>query len=242
MAKAKPQRKTRDDLDMMGIFAERHWRKHRPRAVRMLMAQGTLYDELHEAAQNAAEMHERLFKEGVPGPEADILATKEWIPAAGSGAKRSRSTPVKDRPVTENYRITDPAAIGKGGVKTAFKQNVAAIRLLKQIEAESRPATPAEQTTLAQYTGWGQAPQAFDGKNAKWSKVTNENNVTAISSGTIKKAARHRPPPSPSSRRQPAPLRTAPAMPPRPLPNRSQFASFPALRCNHWCNGFRPSP
>ncbi len=38
---------------------------------------------------------------------------------------------------------------------------MAAVKLLKTLEAENRAATPAEKETLAQYTGWGHSPQAF---------------------------------------------------------------------------------
>lgn len=63
-----------------------------------------------------------------------------------------------------NYVITveDEAEIAKGGAKTRYRANVEAIKLLKQIEAEGRPATPEEQAVLVKYTGWGGIPQAFD--------------------------------------------------------------------------------
>lgn len=37
-----------------------------------------------------------------------------------------------------------------------------AIETLRKIEAEGRPATPSEQKILAQYTGWGAMPGAFN--------------------------------------------------------------------------------
>ena len=39
---------------------------------------------------------------------------------------------------------------------------MAAIRLLKQLEAENRPATPEEQEVLAKYVGWGGLADCFD--------------------------------------------------------------------------------
>ena len=47
-------------------------------------------------------------------------------------------------PAAENYVITDDK-LGEGGPKAKFKQNIAAISVLKQIEAENRAATPDEQ-------------------------------------------------------------------------------------------------
>jgi N12 class adenine-specific DNA methylase len=68
-----------------------------------------------------------------------------------------------------NYRITDDN-LGHGGQKTKFGWNIAAIRLLKQLEAENRLATPGEQEVLCRYVGWGGLPQAFDAENTSWAK------------------------------------------------------------------------
>lgn len=42
-----------------------------------------------------------------------------------------------------------------------FKQNIAAIKLLKQLEAENRLPTPKEQAVLGNYNGWGGLKDAF---------------------------------------------------------------------------------
>ena len=47
------------------------------------------------------------------------------------------------------------------GKKTRYANNVAAIKLMKQIEAEVRLATPEEQKILAKYVGWGGIPEVF---------------------------------------------------------------------------------
>ena len=77
------------------------------------------------------------------------------------------STLTADR---HNYRITDDA-LGVGGAKEKFRNNMAAVSLLHELEIESRPATPQEQETLAKYVGWGGLSMAFDSNNAAW---TNE--------------------------------------------------------------------
>lgn len=56
----------------------------------------------------------------------------------------------------------------KGGAKTRYKWNVEAIQTLKQIESESRLATPDEQKILSNYVGWGGLSQAFDENNESW--------------------------------------------------------------------------
>lgn len=67
----------------------------------------------------------------------------------------------------QNFHITDPD-LGAGGQKTKYQNNVAAIRLLKDLEAQGRSATPEEQEVLSRYVGWGGIPQAFDETNEKW--------------------------------------------------------------------------
>lgn len=57
------------------------------------------------------------------------------------------------------------------GDKTKYKSNVAAIRLLKELEQSSRPATPEEQDILAKYIGWGGLANVFNPKSPNW---TNE--------------------------------------------------------------------
>lgn len=66
-----------------------------------------------------------------------------------------------------NYRITDDA-LGVGGAKEKFRNNMSAIRLLHDLQIENRLATPEEQETLAKYVGWGGLSMAFDSNNAAW--------------------------------------------------------------------------
>lgn len=68
-----------------------------------------------------------------------------------------------------NFTITADENIGKGGAKTKYKDNVAAIKLLKQLEAEDRLATPEEQKVLARYVGWGGLAPVFSyGHDSAW--------------------------------------------------------------------------
>ena len=76
-------------------------------------------------------------------------------------------------PAVQNFHITDPD-LGAGGQKTKYQNNVAAIRLLKDLEAQGRSATPEEQEVLSRYVGWGGIPQAFDAANEKWASEYTE--------------------------------------------------------------------
>ena len=72
-----------------------------------------------------------------------------------------------------NFRITDDA-IGIGGVKEKFRNNMAAINLLHELEIENRLATPEEQEVLSRYVGWGGLSMAFDEHNAAWAEEFKE--------------------------------------------------------------------
>lgn len=67
----------------------------------------------------------------------------------------------------DNFTITDDT-LGEGGAKTKFSANVDAIRTLKTLEAEKRPATAEEKETLSKYVGWGALAKAFDKNDEKW--------------------------------------------------------------------------
>ena len=72
-----------------------------------------------------------------------------------------------------NYRITDDA-LGGGGAKEKFRNNMAAVNLLHELQLENRLATPEEQETLAKYVGWGGLSMAFDENNAAWAEEFKE--------------------------------------------------------------------
>lgn len=80
------------------------------------------------------------------------------------------AVPVTDR---HNFRITDDT-IGVGGAKEKFRNNMAAINLLHELEIENRLATPEEQEVLSRYVGWGGLSMAFDEHNAAWAEEFKE--------------------------------------------------------------------
>lgn len=105
--------------------------------------------------------------ESVQRPDAPAKPASEGrgrdgvaTPAAGSAAQDRAS----------DFAHADADRIGEGGAKTKFRNNVAAIKLLKQLEAEGRQATRAEQAILSKYVGWGGIPQAFERSDKTASK------------------------------------------------------------------------
>ena len=67
-----------------------------------------------------------------------------------------------------NYRITEDDRLGEGGPKQKFQLNLKAIRQLRALEVEARPATHEEKAVLVKYVGWGAMPQVFDEFNVLW--------------------------------------------------------------------------
>lgn len=90
--------------------------------------------------------------------------------SVGDRAPGSDADPGVSRSRVANYAITADDKVGQGGLKTKYRQNVEAIRLLKALEAEGRAPTPDEQRTLVRYVGWGGMPQAFTRPNGTVAK------------------------------------------------------------------------
>lgn len=70
---------TRADLDGWGRLAERHWLKHRPKAVAALQAEGRLYDALVEAQECAAGTYQRMIDQGTDWQVADAWVLNEYL-------------------------------------------------------------------------------------------------------------------------------------------------------------------
>lgn len=85
-------------------------------------------------------------------------------------SQEKTEAPAADR---HNFRIIDDA-IGVGGAKEKFRNNMAAINLLHELEIENRLATPEEQEVLSRYVGWGGLSMAFDEHNAAWAEEFKE--------------------------------------------------------------------
>ncbi|MFC3074929.1 PLxRFG domain-containing protein [Shinella pollutisoli] len=79
--------------------------------------------------------------------------------ASNAAEVQSAAVPAQARPV--DYVITDADELGTGGQKAKFATNVRAIKLLRRLEEEKRPATRDEQSVLAKWVGWGGLRAAF---------------------------------------------------------------------------------
>lgn len=110
---------------------------------------------------------------GGEGPRADggsrnLDAGKDGDEPVGGVERGGEPVPqaVKAEPIKGenpgNYVLTETDSIGTGTDGEKIKANIAAIRAIKEIEAENRYATREEQAALAKYVGWGGLKTVFD--------------------------------------------------------------------------------
>src|SRR5699024_10063478 len=87
------------------------------------------------------------------GVDRDARETQR-VAAPGAGAARPVDVP--------RFTPTGQHELGVAGVRPRLHANLEALRTLRQIQAETRPATADEQRVLARWSGWGAiAQQAF---------------------------------------------------------------------------------
>ncbi|MGU8020263.1 SNF2-related protein, partial [Streptococcus suis] len=82
---------------------------------------------------------------------------------------------IPDSPVTDFHFPEDLTVFYPKTARDKVETNIAAIRLVKILEAERRKASPSEQELLVKYVGWGGlANEFFDDYNPKFSKEREE--------------------------------------------------------------------
>ena len=131
---------------------------------RWLRVYGNFPDEraMEQAKQAPAAQEQPASPE-----QADLQPQKEEsLPPPPKHPRRERITfttlhPEVPRDQRHDFHITDDA-LGHGTPSEKYAANVAAIRTLKQIEAEERLATPEEQEILSRYVGWGGLADCFE--------------------------------------------------------------------------------
>lgn len=124
-------------------------------------------DELDNIDTQAAR--ERLENGEAEQETEDMLSqllTGEWEPVTLLSQEENK--PVPDKSNAVNFHISDDR-LGEGSPKEKFQINIAAIKMLEQIEGENRYATPEEPQILSQYVGWGGLADAFDESKSNWS-------------------------------------------------------------------------
>ena len=131
---------------------------------RWLRVYGNFPDEraMEQAKQAPAAQEQPASPE-----QADLQPQKEepaLLPPKRPRRERITFTtlhPEVPRDQRHDFHITDDA-LGHGTPSEKYAANAAAIRTLKQIEAEERLATPEEQEILSRYVGWGGLANCFE--------------------------------------------------------------------------------
>ena len=90
-----------------------------------------------------------------------------------------------------NYRISPADGVGTGSLKEKCRANLAAIKIVRQLQAENRPATNEEKSALVRYVGWGGLPQIFSpstdwqAENLELSNLLSEDEFRAARASTL---------------------------------------------------------
>ena len=108
----------------------------------------------------------RAFVRMGDGTAAEVPAVMDE--ATPTDLASLREPPAAPQVATHNFRFSEDYDLYPSGAKTKYKNNVMAIKLLKQIELEKRTATPEEQIILARYVGWGGLANAFSSTASGW--------------------------------------------------------------------------
>ena len=120
-----------------------------------------------ESAQNRLENELRDLR-----PTRVYIRPEENIKTEGVSASEQKDD--LEASVLQPFRYIPGTDLYPRGDKSKYQANVTAIKLLRHIEAERRPATPEEQTVLARYCGWGGLSNAFNDKSDGWAREYQE--------------------------------------------------------------------
>ncbi len=129
---------------------------------------GDVVDYFKHLAQALAQNYEREIEK-----KQEIEETEKQEHIAEKIVKKNKNIEYFDLhpeiPPEErnNFRITDDN-LGVGTLKEKYKNNIEAIKVLKQCEEQNRYATPEEQEILSKYVGWGGLKSAFEEQNENW--------------------------------------------------------------------------
>ena len=104
-----------------------------------------------------------------PITKEEIKEEPVFSPPTWEETKENTSTAFQTVPESEkhNFSITDDN-LGIGGPKEKFRNNMAAVNLLHELEFDNRLATPEEQEILSKYVGFGGLADAFDESKEAW--------------------------------------------------------------------------
>ena len=146
-------------FDAMIADAEQHFHERHPAEETADVFQSNTQETAQtDGAQPASIMIDGKWTEFPSVQEAEKASLEEYRNA------------LRRNPPT--FHITDDN-LGNGTLSEKFDRNIAAIRLLNQLETENRPATAEEQQVLSRYVGWGGMANAFSPDNRRYEELKN---------------------------------------------------------------------
>ncbi|MFI7025142.1 hypothetical protein ACIBMZ_20735 [Micromonospora sp. NPDC049900] len=99
----------------------------------------------------------------LPHPAPPVPPTEpENDPVPSARTSGSESHDPGAVPSGPRFRPAEQADLAPSGEAARIKANIAALRVLRTLQADQRPATADEQQVLARWAGWGAVPAVFD--------------------------------------------------------------------------------
>ena len=127
---------------------------------------------------------EETVVDSLPADELVMPPTQQKHRDKGNFTALYPELPLSDR---HHFQITDNE-LGYGTPSEKYANNIAAIRLLKGLESETRLATPDEQIILSRYVGWGGLSSYFEPTHARYAELKHlldEEEYTAARESTL---------------------------------------------------------
>ena len=145
-----------------------NWPGTTRRARPYLAKAGRLGEARHRAEQIV--LHEMILLPPEPGTSATRLG-----PAAA----------------VARFRPGGQDDLAPSGAVSRVRANLAALSVLRTVQQQGRPATPAEQEVLARWSGWGAVPEVFDDRRAEYAWAPRAARRAAVGGGAGGGPAEH---------------------------------------------------
>ena len=131
-----------------------------------------------DAQRQDADASEREGRGSEPAADGTVPGIESGAGRISSGSKRvsggRRTSAGSDARVSagesRNFVIEAGGLQESRGWAQKARDNIRAIEIVRQLDAEARPATDDEQAALSLYVGWGGMSQAFPDQNGEYGK------------------------------------------------------------------------
>lgn len=101
--------------------------------------------------------------------QADLDEVEQVVPEVDVTVVPDKEPPKPKKIRNKNNYRYETRDFEQGGKTAKWDANIAAIKLVRTLQAEKRAASEEELGVLAKFTGWGQFPKFFDSKSEEYS-------------------------------------------------------------------------